>query len=58
MHRVPACAGLQIPRRIGGVPRRTRTLTARDIPVTTGRPDHGFEGYRFVGYNLYDALIL
>jgi hypothetical protein len=33
-------------------------MTAGDIPVTTGNPDQGFEGYRFVGYNLYDTLIL
>jgi ABC-type transport system substrate-binding protein len=33
-------------------------MTAGDIPVTTGNPDQGFEGYRFVGYNLYDALLL
>jgi peptide/nickel transport system substrate-binding protein len=33
-------------------------MTAGDIPVTTGNPDQGFEGYRFVGYNLYDALAL
>src|ERR1700759_421708 len=33
-------------------------MTAGDIPVTTGNPDQGFEGYRFVGYNLYDALVL
>lgn len=35
----------------------TVAMTAGDIPVTTGNPDQGFEGYRFVGYNLYDALI-
>jgi hypothetical protein len=33
-------------------------MTAGDTPVTTGNPDQGFEGYRFVGYNLYDALLL
>src|SRR4029077_614689 len=33
-------------------------MTAGDIPVTTGNPDQGFEGYRFVGYKLYDALLL
>src|ERR1700756_3370928 len=33
-------------------------MTAGDIPVTTGNPDQGFEGYRFVGYNLYDTLLL
>jgi hypothetical protein len=33
-------------------------MTAGDLPVTTGNPDQGFEGYRFVGYNLYDPLVL
>src|ERR1700740_2370662 len=36
----------------------TVAMTAGDIPVTTGNPDQGFEGYRFVGYNLYDVLLL
>jgi peptide/nickel transport system substrate-binding protein len=31
-------------------------MTAGDIPAWTGQPDQGFEGYRFVGYNLYDGL--
>src|SRR6202049_2004925 len=33
-------------------------MTAGDLPATTGNPDQGFEGYRFVGYSLYDALLL
>ncbi len=33
-------------------------MTAGDLPLTQGNPDQGFEGYRFVGYNLYDSLIL
>ncbi|MBV9554120.1 MAG: ABC transporter substrate-binding protein [Alphaproteobacteria bacterium] len=33
-------------------------MTAGDLPPTTGNPDQGFEGYRFVGYNLYDSLAL
>ena len=33
-------------------------MTAGDLPTTTGNPDQGFEGYRFVGYNLYDSLVL
>ncbi len=33
-------------------------MTAGDIPDVTGQPDQGFEGYRFVGYTLYDALLL
>lgn len=32
-------------------------MTAADLPITTGNPDQGFEGYRFVGYSLYDSLI-
>src|SRR5713226_6544302 len=33
-------------------------MTAGDVPITIGQPDQGFEGYRFVGYNLYDSLVL
>ncbi len=33
-------------------------MTAGDLPIVTGNPDQGFEGYRFVGYSLYDTLIL
>jgi len=33
-------------------------MTAGDIPLTIGQPDQGFEGYRFVGYSLYDTLLL
>jgi peptide/nickel transport system substrate-binding protein len=32
-------------------------MTAGDIPDWTGQPDQGFEGCRFVGWSLYDALI-
>lgn len=32
-------------------------MTAGDIPLTAGLPDQGFEGWRFVGYSLYDALV-
>ena len=32
-------------------------MTAGDLPDWAGQPDQGFEGYRFVGYNLYDALV-
>ncbi len=32
-------------------------MTAADIPVNIGIPDQGFEGYRFMGYMLYDALV-
>jgi len=47
---------------VGGAAQAAGTLTvgmtAGDLPVTTGNPDQGFEGYRFVGYNLYDSLVL
>lgn len=32
-------------------------MTAADIPLTTGQPDQGGEGMRFIGYTVYDALI-
>ena len=32
-------------------------MTAADIPYTPGQPDQGGEGFRFIGYQLYDALI-
>ena len=35
----------------------TVAMTAGDLPITTGTPDQGFEGFRFVGFNLYDALV-
>ena len=42
-------------------PARAQTLriamTAADIPTTTGVPNNGFEGYRFLGYPPYDALV-
>ena len=32
-------------------------MTAGDIPDWAGQPDQGFEGYRFVGFTLYDGLV-
>jgi ABC-type transport system substrate-binding protein len=32
-------------------------MTANDVPLTWGQPDNGFEGFRFVGLQIYDALI-
>ena len=31
-------------------------MTAADIPKTNGQPDQGFEGNRFTGIPLFDAL--
>ncbi|OYX88623.1 MAG: ABC transporter substrate-binding protein, partial [Xanthobacter sp. 35-67-6] len=43
-------AGAQTTLRIG--------MTAADIPRTLGQPDQGFEGNRFTGLTMYDALVL
>jgi peptide/nickel transport system substrate-binding protein len=32
-------------------------MTAADIAYTAGQPDQGFEGFRFIGYPLYEALV-
>jgi peptide/nickel transport system substrate-binding protein len=32
-------------------------MTLSQVSSTTGAPDGGFEGYRFTGYTIYDALI-
>ena len=32
-------------------------MTASDIPYSGGQPDNGFEGFRFVGYQIYEPLI-
>lgn len=32
-------------------------MTAGDIPLTFGQPDQGYEGNRFTGIPIYDALI-
>jgi peptide/nickel transport system substrate-binding protein len=33
-------------------------MTASDIPYTGGQPDNGFEGFRFVGNQIYESLIV
>jgi peptide/nickel transport system substrate-binding protein len=32
-------------------------MTATDVPTTTGVPNNGFEGIRFLGYTAFDALV-
>ncbi len=32
-------------------------MTAGDIPTTTGMPNNGFEGMRFLGYPIFDGLV-
>src|SRR5258705_13278203 len=33
-------------------------MTAADIPTTTGMPNNGWEGMRFLGYPVFEGLIL
>src|SRR3954454_4564332 len=47
---VPQIAGAETVLRIG--------MTAADIPRTLGQPDQGFEGNRFTGLTMYDALTM
>jgi peptide/nickel transport system substrate-binding protein len=47
---VPRNAGAETVLRIG--------MTAADIPRTLGQPDQGFEGNRFTGLTMYDALTM
>ena len=35
----------------------TVAMTASDIPDYVGQPDQGLEGFRFVGFSLYEGLI-
>ena len=32
-------------------------MTASDVPTTTGAPDNGFEGLRFLGYPVYEGPV-
>jgi ABC-type transport system substrate-binding protein len=33
-------------------------MTASDVPTTTGAPDSGFEGLRFLGFPVFEGLVL
>jgi peptide/nickel transport system substrate-binding protein len=33
-------------------------MTATDVPTTTGAPDNGYEGLRFLGYPVFEGLVL
>src|SRR4051812_28531011 len=33
-------------------------MTAADIPTATGLPNNGFEGMRFMGYPIFEGLVL
>jgi peptide/nickel transport system substrate-binding protein len=46
---VVAPAGAESVLRIG--------MTAADVPTTTGMPNNGFEGMRFLGYPIFEGLV-
>ena len=33
-------------------------MTAGDVPTTTGMPNNGYEGMRFLGYPIFEGLVL
>src|SRR3954454_12501646 len=33
-------------------------MTPSDVPITTGAPDNGYEGMRFLGFPVFEGLIL
>src|ERR1700732_3845185 len=47
-----------LPRRAGARTVLRIGMTAADIPRTLGQPDQGFEGNRFAGLTMYDALTM
>src|SRR5436190_20662399 len=56
--RLAAASMAELPR-IGNAESLLRIgMTAADIPRTLGQPDQGFEGNRFTGLTMYDALTM
>lgn len=48
--------GLATPAAAGGTLRIA--MTASDVPTTTGMPNNGYEGMRFLGYPIFEGLVL
>jgi len=53
---VASCLVLMLPARGEDILRIG--MTASDIPTTTGMPNNGFEGMRFLGYPIFEGLVL
>jgi peptide/nickel transport system substrate-binding protein len=54
-----ACAGALLPLQGAQAGSTLRiAMTASDIPTTTGLPNNGFEGMRFLGYPIFEGLVL
>ena len=63
--RVTAAVAMLAMASMAGLPRTATAetilrigMTAADIPRTLGQPDQGFEGNRFTGLTMYDALTM
>jgi len=60
----PACLALALTGSIAlSAPALSETMlriamTASDIPTATGMPNNGFEGMRFLGYPIFEGLVL
>src|SRR5256886_17634493 len=55
---LPIASVMGLPRIAGAGPVLRIGMTAADIPRTLGQPDQGFEGNRFTGLTMYDALTM
>jgi peptide/nickel transport system substrate-binding protein len=53
---VASCLVLTLPAR--GEDLLRIAMTASDVPTTTGMPNNGFEGMRFLGYPIFEGLVL
>ena len=57
-----AIAGLVLTLMTGGIAHAQGVLriamTASDVPLPNGQTDQGAEGMRFIGYTLFDSLVL
>jgi peptide/nickel transport system substrate-binding protein len=58
-----ACYALTLAAMLLGKPADAETtlriaMTASDIPTATGLPNNGFEGMRFLGYPIFEGLVL
>ncbi len=52
------CMALSLPLAVNAQTTLRIGMTAADIPATTSQPDSGFEGNRFTGLTLFDALTM
>ena len=51
-----SCVAMTAPAHAGGTLKIA--MTASDVPTTTGMPNNGYEGMRFLGYPVFESLVL